>query len=103
MLDAYRVPQDKMEVNKAAREISTLGKYLMTWTLDNSGAFPPDLDKLASVADSYGIDVKWLENLKPGIIENRRKNLSNSDAGRLVLVRYRPGQQTKTEVRLHVG
>jgi RNA polymerase sigma factor (sigma-70 family) len=81
---------------EAASKATTLHKWLIAYALDHGGSFPPDLSALLS--KSYGLPVdKAGEWFRP-VIEYRGRTLSNSDDGKLVLLRYRTGENTEARV-----
>ena len=89
------------EEKAAASKAQTMFKWMCAFSMDASGAFPPDTSALMSVNVGFPTDQAgdWLRH----VIDYRGRNLSTADDGRLVLMRYRIGKRTDKEVRLYVN
>jgi RNA polymerase sigma factor (sigma-70 family) len=86
---------------EAANKASTLHKWMIAYALDHGGNFPPDLSALLSANLGFPVD-QTAEWFGP-VIEYRGRTLTSSDAGGLLVMRYRVPDSTDKEVRLFVS
>jgi hypothetical protein len=89
--------QEERAVQRKAIEVYKLS---LTYAMAHDGAFPPDLSAL--VATGLMPPEKAGEYLS-GVIEYRGWELTNRDEGRKLVMRYRIGERTDKEVRVHVS
>jgi hypothetical protein len=90
----------KEEEQRSAGDASTMHKWMTAYSLDHGGMYPQDLSALLDAGVGFPVD-KTAEYLRR-VIEYRGRKLTNSDDGRLVLMRYRIEGVPDKEVRLYV-
>ena len=90
------------DAEQRAKRVHTMIKWIHAYALDNGGNFPSDTSELLAPG-KYGFAPDMAADYLSNIIEYRGRGLTNSDDGRLVLIRFSAGPSKEFEVRGYVG
>ncbi len=100
-LEPEKVLTPAEEEKAAAKKASTMYKWMLAYCLDHGGAFPPDTSALMTTDLGFPTDQAgdWLRH----VIDYRGRDLTTSDDGNFLLLRYRIGNRTDKEIRVTVS
>ncbi len=99
--DPEKVLTPEEEEKEAKSKASTMFKWMAAYSLDHGGAFPPDTSALMTTDLGFPTDQAgdWLRH----VIDYRGRDLTTSDDGNFLLLRYRIGNRTDKEIRVTVS